>query len=669
MDEKVKGGTVVLKLRETQIITQGTSNQLPQRKRRGRPRKDQKINEKENDYTGEVMDGIQLTSQSINIPVPIAATSALDLALIPNATPALISEREPEKEQELPLASVQESEQIPAPSLSPVPTSISVEIPKPTGKLKATGELIDVNKKKGLGPKKKPKEKITNPKRRDLDPDLQSIAVNKMEVKIEHKNNEIETNDVDMKNEVETRNDEMENKTGANDNMKENQSPEVDESSKVLPISVAKIIELHSTVEAKPRYFFRNRKPFHDILKVSTELAFPVQAINGISIPKTYEQAVNDKIHGKIWKHAISTEIEALLSNSTWEEQTLPTEANLVSTKWVFTIKLKNDGTIERYKARSVARGFSQQLGIDYTETFAPTVRMDTFRLFLAMVAIFELECHHYDIKNVEIGSTNWCDLQGIICLRRGHIFVPSKRSDSLKRKGTQSPAESKWTKTGWKRLKLTLEEFSSVNGFEQNLADPCLYVQHEKKIWILVYVDEIAAAAKTTLELTWFFNKLSKRFNAKNLGEIEKILGVRIMRDRKGRCIYLDQEQYPSSALDQFGITHAKDNSKKIPAADYENVRPSNQSDERIDVCEYQKGIGKLMYAMILTRPDIAFVLGRLSQSMKDPAVHHGIALKSLMRYLRSTIKQRLRFGPGGAHPDKFAIYTDADWATDKSD
>lgn len=74
-------------------------------------------------------------------------------------------------------------------------------------------------------------------------------------------------------------------------------------------------------------------------------------------------------------------------------------------------------------------------------------------------------------------------------------------------------------------------------------------------------------------------------------------------------------------------------------------------------------------MFAMILTRPDIAFVIGRLSQYMKDPAMHHGVALKSLMRYLRSTVKQRLRFGPGGAHQRQFAVYTDADWATDKTD
>jgi hypothetical protein len=74
-------------------------------------------------------------------------------------------------------------------------------------------------------------------------------------------------------------------------------------------------------------------------------------------------------------------------------------------------------------------------------------------------------------------------------------------------------------------------------------------------------------------------------------------------------------------------------------------------------------------MYGMIFTRPDLAFALGRLSQYMAKPAIHHGHTLKNLMRYVRSTIKQKIRFGPGGAHENKFGIYTDADWASDKSD
>ncbi|KAI0993191.1 hypothetical protein K3495_g14993, partial [Podosphaera aphanis] len=392
---------------------------------------------------------------------------------------------------------------------------------------------------------------------------------------------------------------------------------------------------------------------------VDEEYALPTKVISGIPIPRTYKEAINDKTHGPSWNRAILDEIDALVSNGTWEEHILPDGANTVSTKWVFTIKLKKDGSIERYKARLVARGFSQQYGVDYTETFAPTVRMDTLRLFLAMVARYDLECHHYDIKNAFTESI----LQEEIYLKppegvkvsKGKVLRALRSLYGLKQAGRD------WN--------LLLKSFLVSIGFIQSLADPCLYVHHKRNIWMLVYVDDIAAAANDKGNLDWFFKALSQRFNAKNLGEIEKILGVRITRDRKNRTIYLDQEQYLSAALDQFGITQAKHTSKKIPAADYENLRPANELDERINVTEYQRGIGKLMYAMVLTRPDIAFVVGRLSQFMKDPAVHHGIALKSLMRYLRSTVKQRLRFGPGGAYSQQFAVYTDADWATDKMD
>jgi hypothetical protein len=76
-----------------------------------------------------------------------------------------------------------------------------------------------------------------------------------------------------------------------------------------------------------------------------------------------------------------------------------PKDANMVDLKWVFTIKTKPDRTVKRFKARLVARGFTQVHGIDYNETFAPTVRMDTLRLFLATVAAEDLECFHYNIK------------------------------------------------------------------------------------------------------------------------------------------------------------------------------------------------------------------------------------------------------------------------------
>jgi hypothetical protein len=72
----------------------------------------------------------------------------------------------------------------------------------------------------------------------------------------------------------------------------------------------------------------------------------------------------------------------------------------------VFTIKGNPDGTLERFKARLIARGFSQVYGEDYTDTFTLTMRMDTLRIFLALIATKDLECNHFDIKNAFIEST-----------------------------------------------------------------------------------------------------------------------------------------------------------------------------------------------------------------------------------------------------------------------
>src|ERR1700722_2063764 len=89
--------------------------------------------------------------------------------------------------------------------------------------------------------------------------------------------------------------------------------------------------------------------------------------------------------------------------------------------------------------------------------------------------------------------------------------------------------------------------------GFVQSLADPCMFVHPQRGIRLLVYVDDVVAAAKEQGEIDWFFEKLSGRFNAKNLGEIHKILGVRVSRDRQSRSIYLDQEQYLRTVLEKF--------------------------------------------------------------------------------------------------------------------
>jgi Reverse transcriptase (RNA-dependent DNA polymerase) len=77
---------------------------------------------------------------------------------------------------------------------------------------------------------------------------------------------------------------------------------------------------------------------------------------------------------------------------------TTPKGANIVSCKWVFKLKRLPDKRIDRYKARLVARGFTQQYGVDYNETFAPVVRMKTLRVLLAIAAAEDLEIHQMDV-------------------------------------------------------------------------------------------------------------------------------------------------------------------------------------------------------------------------------------------------------------------------------
>jgi hypothetical protein len=390
-----------------------------------------------------------------------------------------------------------------------------------------------------------------------------------------------------------------------------------------------------------------------------------------ITIPKGYDEAINDPDHGAEWQSAIEEEIQSLVANGTWKEEKAPKGSNLVSTKWVFTIKTNADGSLERYKARLVARGFSQVYGEDYTDTFAPTVRTDTLRIFFAMVAANDLECRTYDIKNAFTESS-----------LKERIFLSAPKgvpvTPGYVLRVLRSLYGLKQSARDWNMLcKSELKKL----GFRQSLADPCLFTHAERQIVLLVYVDDIAAAAKSNDDLFWFFDNFRRRFNTKDLGEISKILGIHVTRNRKQRELFIDQAQYlEEKVLQRIGLPLESSSTSKprlIPVSGrYDKLEAATPEEERTNTTEYQQKIGSIMYAMVYTRPDIAFHIGQLSQQMKDPAVRHNSAVKELGRYLRTTIRQKIRYGPTEEaflkvyEPDlgaNLALYSDADWANMK--
>lgn len=114
--------------------------------------------------------------------------------------------------------------------------------------------------------------------------------------------------------------------------------------------------------------------------------------------PESYEDILGRPDYDK-WVEAMSQEMKSMYKNNVWTLVDKPEGANTVSNKWIFVIKRKPDGSVDRYKARLVARGFSQVYGFDYHETYAPVAYMPTIRTLFAFAAARKLSIVGFDVK------------------------------------------------------------------------------------------------------------------------------------------------------------------------------------------------------------------------------------------------------------------------------
>ncbi|GKV37327.1 hypothetical protein SLEP1_g45367 [Rubroshorea leprosula] len=114
----------------------------------------------------------------------------------------------------------------------------------------------------------------------------------------------------------------------------------------------------------------------------------------------TLVDAQSEAVSIPCWKEAMDSELSALLENDTWDMVPCPSNVSIIGSRWVFSVKFKADGSIERYKARLVAQGYKQEYGIDYIETFAPVAKMTTVRLLIALSAMHQWPISQMDVKN-----------------------------------------------------------------------------------------------------------------------------------------------------------------------------------------------------------------------------------------------------------------------------
>ncbi|GJU21576.1 retrovirus-related pol polyprotein from transposon TNT 1-94 [Tanacetum coccineum] len=251
--------------------------------------------------------------------------------------------------------------------------------------------------------------------------------------------------------------------------------------------------------------------------------------------PSTLQEALNNP-NVSFWKEAMQEEIEALHKNKTWELVSLLGGRKPIRNKWVYKIKKNGDDQVEMYRARLVVKGYAQKEGIDFNEIFSPMVRMTTIRVVLAMCATYDLHLEQLDVITAFLHE----NLEEEICMLQPEGF---------KQKGKEN---------------LVCRLNKSMYGLKQALRRP-----NKDRI------NKLKA-------------QLAREFEMKDLGPVNKILGMQIHRDRPISV------PFP---------TNVKLSSKMSPSSEKEMTKMSR--------VPYASAVESLMFAMICTRPDIAHAVG----------------------------------------------------------
>ncbi|KAK4391658.1 Retrovirus-related Pol polyprotein from transposon RE2 [Sesamum angolense] len=308
----------------------------------------------------------------------------------------------------------------------------------------------------------------------------------------------------------------------------------------------------------------------------------------------------------------------------TWELVEVPPNADIVACRWVFTLKFRADGTLERYKARLVAKGFTQTYGMDIKNAFLygdlnETVYMEQPPGYVAQG-----------------------EKQRMVCKLKKAIY-------GLK----QSP------RAWFDKFSRIIGEF----GFSRCQADHSVFVQTTTSgmVVLAVYVDDILITGSDLVGIEEAKTYLQKHFVTKDLGRPRYFLGIEIAHSKHG--ISVSQRKYACDLLHEAGLLGTK------PVDTPMDSNPDFWNDDGNyleDKTKYRRLVGKLIY-LTVTKPDISFAVGLVSQFMDKPRLVHWEAALRILKYIKASPGKGLLFKRHG-HV-KIEAYSDADYAGAKDD
>ncbi|CAI7744477.1 unnamed protein product [Closterium sp. NIES-53] len=349
-----------------------------------------------------------------------------------------------------------------------------------------------------------------------------------------------------------------------------------------------------------------------------------------IPTPRSYAEAITCPYSSQ-WQAAMDAQMASWKSTSTYVNEVPPPGANIVNGMWIFRVNRPPDSP-PAFKARYVARGFSQRQGVDYYHTLSPTPKMTNLQVLLHVAAQSDYELHSLGFSTVFLQGS----LHEEIWLRRPPGFT-----------GTTLAAL----------------------GFAPSTADLSLFLRTDTSLppfYVLAYVVDLVFAAADTEALTLVKSKIQKRHTCTDLGELRSYLGLQITRDRARRTITLTRSHMVHQVLQRFGFQFSSPQPTPPSTGHSLSAPPSDESIEPSG--PYLELVGCLMYVMTCTRPDLVYPLSLLACYVapdRHRKVHYDAA-KRVLRYLCSMSGMGLV--RGGRGPVILTGHADASWVDDSA-
>ncbi|GKB18911.1 retrovirus-related pol polyprotein from transposon TNT 1-94 [Tanacetum coccineum] len=332
--------------------------------------------------------------------------------------------------------------------------------------------------------------------------------------------------------------------------------------------------------------------------------------------PRNYKDALTQAC----WIAAMKEELNEFERLEVWELVPRPDKVMVITLKWIYKVKLDELGGILKNKARLVARGYRQEEGIDFEESFALVARIESIRIFLAFTTHKNMIIYQIDVKTAF--------LNGIM---REEVYV--SQPDGFVDQDNPNHVY---------KLK------KALYGLKQASRNDILLVQ--------IYVDDIIFAS-TTPELCDEFSKIMcSKFKMSMMGKLSFYLGLQIFQNPRG--ILINESKYALESLKKYGMEFSDPVDTPMVEKSKQDEDPQGKA---VDPTHYLGMVGTLMY-LTANRPDLTFAVCMCARYQAKPTKKHLHAIKRIFKYLRGTVNRGLWYPKDSSIA--LTAYADADHA-----